>query len=165
MANMKQPQELFEQKLGTVFSTEKQLVDVLGKFEREAKDEQLKEQFSHHRKETQGQVKNIEQVFSALGMDSKEQKSPAFEGLVKEGEQLMGKATGDMLDAVLLGAAAATEHHEIAAYESLITMAEAMGEDDVVSLLQENLEQEKHTLQEVQKHGERLTKQVVKSAG
>jgi ferritin-like metal-binding protein YciE len=51
---------------------------------------------------------------------------------------------------VILGGAAETEHHEIAVYETLITHAEAMGHEDVVALLRENLEQEEHTLREVQ---------------
>jgi ferritin-like metal-binding protein YciE len=45
--------------------------------------------------------------------------------------------------------AAETEHHEIAVYEGLIINARAMGRDDVVDLLQQNLEQEQHTLEEV----------------
>ena len=42
----------------------------------------------------------------------------------------------DVFDA---GAAAKTEYLEIAAYESLITTAEALGETEIVSLLEENL--------------------------
>jgi ferritin-like metal-binding protein YciE len=42
-----------------------------------------------------------------------------------------------------------TEHHEIAAYEGLITGAEAMGKPDIVRLLEQNLEQERHTLEEI----------------
>ena len=59
--------------------------------------------------------------------------------------------TDDALaDAVILSDAAETEHHEIVVYEGLITHAEAMGNTEVVRLLSENLEQERHTLQEVQ---------------
>jgi ferritin-like metal-binding protein YciE len=36
-------------------------------------------------------------------------------------------------------------------YTGLITKAEAMGEEDIVALLEENLEQEEHTLKEVEK--------------
>ncbi len=41
-----------------------------------------------------------------------------------------------------------TEHHEIAVYEVLVTNAEARGAPEVAALLRENLEQEKHTLEE-----------------
>jgi ferritin-like metal-binding protein YciE len=49
-------------------------------------------------------------------------------------------------------------------YEGLITKAEAMGADDVLSLLEENLEQEKHTLEEVNAAAERLSKQLAAQA-
>ena len=61
-----------------------------------------------------------------------------------------------MLDAFLTGAGARTEHYEIAAYEGLVTMAEAMGEVEVVELLTENLEQEKVALEKLNGIGKRL---------
>jgi ferritin-like metal-binding protein YciE len=53
---------------------------------------------------------------------------------------------------VILSGAAETEHHEIAVSEGLITHAQAMSQDEVVHLLQENLEQKQHTLEEVKQH-------------
>jgi hypothetical protein len=66
------------------------------------------------------------------------------DGIASEGEKLITKADEELVDAVLPGAAAKTEHVEIATYEGLITKAETMGADDVVALLEENLEQEPH---------------------
>ena len=45
-------------------------------------------------------------------------------------------------------------------YEGLITKAEAMGEDDIVSLLQENLGQEQHTLEEVRAASQKLSQEL-----
>lgn len=60
------------------------------------------------------------------------------------------KLTDDrIVDAVVLAGAAEPEHHEIGMYETLVTGAQAMCRDDVARLLQQNLEQEQHTLQEV----------------
>jgi ferritin-like metal-binding protein YciE len=56
----------------------------------------------------------------------------------------------------LTGAGARTEHYEIAAYEGLVTMAEAMGEMEIVELLTENLEQEKTALERLKAIGKRL---------
>ena len=64
-----------------------------------------------------------------------------------------------MIDAVILSGAAETEHHEIAVYEGLITEAQAMGKDDIVKLLQQNLEQEQHTLEEVKQATKELAQQ------
>jgi ferritin-like metal-binding protein YciE len=65
---------------------------------------------------------------------------------------------------VILSGAAETEHHEIAVYEGLITHARAMGQDEVVRLLQENLEQEQHTLEEVKQHTEQVARESVGAA-
>ena len=61
-----------------------------------------------------------------------------------------------MLDAFLTGAGARTEHYEIAAYEGLITMADAMGETRVSELLTENLSQEQKALTKMKTIGKRL---------
>ena len=56
-----------------------------------------------------------------------------------------------------------TEHHEIAVYEGLITKAEAMGEQDIVALLQENLEQEEAALTIAQQFGQQLAQQTAQA--
>jgi len=54
-----------------------------------------------------------------------------------------------------------TEHHEIAVYEGLITYAVAMGEQDVVSFLQQNLEQEQATVQTAKQVSKQLAQRAV----
>ncbi len=80
-----------------------------------------------------------------------------MDGIAEQAEKLLGRVDESLTDAVLLGGAAHTEHHEIATYEGLISMAEAMDEQDVVALLTENLEQEQHTLQEVERATQTLS--------
>jgi ferritin-like metal-binding protein YciE len=63
---------------------------------------------------------------------------------------------------VILSGAADTEHHEISVYEGLITKADAMGDQDVVALLQENLEQEQHTLEEVKRASRQLAQELAR---
>ena len=57
------------------------------------------------------------------------------------------------------GAAAKTEHLEIAAYEAMITTAESLGEHEIVSLLEENLDDEKSALKKVAKASEEIMKE------
>ena len=52
----------------------------------------------------------------------------------------------------------------IAVYETLITHAEELGEPDVVQLLQQNLEQEQHTLEEVARAQRQVVHQAVATA-
>jgi len=61
-----------------------------------------------------------------------------------------------IVDSVILQGAVEVEHHEIGVYENLIINAQAMGRDDAVSLLRQNLEQEQHTLEEVKQAESRL---------
>ena len=107
-------------------------------------------------------MKNLEKAFEALGEPAKAEKCPGgIEGIKKEHDEFVSNESPsqEVLDAFLTGAGARTEHYEIAAYEGLVTMAEAMGEDEVAQLLNENLGQEKHALSNLQRIGKRLAEQ------
>ena len=49
----------------------------------------------------------------------------------------------EILEMANLGAAAKTEHYEMAMYTALVQMAKDLGETDAAQLLQDNLDQEK----------------------
>jgi ferritin-like metal-binding protein YciE len=164
MPQLTSPTELFTHKLGAALTMEQTVLEMLQKLEQTAKDPELKEQFAHHRDETQQQISNLQQVFSALGSSAQTQPCPTIEGLKEESEEMISQTSDPLIDAALLGGAAETEHHEIAVYEGLITHADEMGHDDVVALLIENLEQEQHTLKEVQKATKKQAKQLAESA-
>jgi ferritin-like metal-binding protein YciE len=160
MAQIGDPHKLFKHELGMALGAERKVLTTLRKLERAAQREELKQQFHHHLEETEGQIKNLEQAFQALGVRAGAHDADSASGIAAEGEKLMGKVDDELIDAVLLGAAAKTEHVEIAMYEGLISKAEAMGADDIVALLQENLEQEKHTLEEVKQATQKLSKEL-----
>ena len=163
---MSDPRDLFLHELGDVLYAEKTLVKALPKLQEEASDEELASGFAEHLEETRQHVKNLEQAFEALGEPAKAEKCPGIEGIKKEHDDFVANEspTAEVLDAFLTGAGARTEHYEIAAYEGLVTMASAMGEDDVARLLNENLEQEKVALAKMQTIGKRLAKNRVKAA-
>ena len=151
MAQIGDPQKLFEHELGMALGAERKVLTTLRKLERSAQREELKQQFHHHLEETEGQISNLTQAFSALGKDPERNPCPAIEGLEKEGKETLQMTSPELYDTVILAGCAEVEHHEIAAYDGLITMANEMDLDDVVTLLEENLDQEKHTLKEVEK--------------
>ena len=152
------PDELFSFKLGAALTMENKVLEMLGDLEENATREELKQQFHHHADETRQQIQNIEQAFSALGEEPDDSPCPAIQGLDKEGKANIKKADDSVVDAVILSGAAETEHHEIAVYEGLITEAEAMGKQDIVRLLQENLDQEQHTLEEIKQATQELAR-------
>jgi ferritin-like metal-binding protein YciE len=151
MTNVDDPHQLFVHNLGATLKMENTVEEMLGKLIEAANDSELKSQLRHHREETQGQIRNLHQAFQSLGEQPNEMPCPAIEGIEKEGEMNLALTADELNDSVILAGCAETEHHEIAAYENLIVHANAMGHDDVVALLQENLEQEQHTLGEVLK--------------
>jgi ferritin-like metal-binding protein YciE len=72
---------------------------------------------------------------------------------------------GDSLvDSVILSGVVETEHHEIAVYDGLIIKAEQMGDDDVIALLNENIEQEETALKKAISASEQLAKKLVRQA-
>ena len=155
---MNDPRELFLHELGDVLYAERTLVKTLPKLEEEASDEELASGFAEHLEETRQHVKNLEEAFEALGEPVKAEKCPGIEGIKKEHDDFVANESPspEVLDAFLTGAGARTEHYEIAAYEGLVTTAEAMGEDEVARLLSENLDQEKAALTKIKKIGKRL---------
>jgi len=160
MAQISDPQKLFGHELGMALGAERKVLTTLRKLEKRAQRDELKQQFHHHLEETEGQIRNLEQALEAVGEPVGAHDADSANGIAAEGEKLMEKVDDQLIDAVLLGAAAKTEHVEIAMYEGLITKAEAMGAEDVVSLLVENLEQEKHTLEEVRAASEKLSREL-----
>jgi ferritin-like metal-binding protein YciE len=155
------PRALFLHELGDVLYAERTLVKTLPKLQDEASDEELALGFEEHLDQTRQHVVNVEQVFEKLGAKPKAEQCPGIEGIKQEHDDFVAKESPsqDVLDSFLTGAGARTEHYEIAAYEGLVTMAEAMGETEVVELLTENLEQEKAALEKLKTIGKRLAQQ------
>jgi ferritin-like metal-binding protein YciE len=166
MAEMTEPRELFLHELGDVLYAERVLVKALPKLEEEASDPELAEAFKSHRLETEQHVNNLEQAFEALGERVKAEKCPAIDGIKKEHDDFVRDESPSpgILDAFLTGSGARAEHYEIAAYEGLITTADALGEEKVSTLLAANLAQEKEALQTLKTISKRLAGASAKEA-
>jgi ferritin-like metal-binding protein YciE len=158
---LKTPRDVLTFKLGSALKMENKVLDMLGDLEEKAQHPELKEQFRHHAEETRTQIRNIEQAFGAIGEEPDENPCLVIEAIDKEGKANIKMADDAIVDNVILSGAAETEHHEIAVYETLITHAEALGQQDVVTLLRQNLQQEQHTLDEVRGHAQRLARETV----
>jgi ferritin-like metal-binding protein YciE len=165
-SKMSDPRELFLHELGDVLYAERTLVKALPKLQDEASDEELAKGFERHLEETKQHVVNVEQAFKALGAKPKAEKCPGIEGIKKEHDEFVANESPspEVLNVFLTGAGARTEHYEIAAYEGLVTTAEAMGEKEVVKLLSENLDQELKALAKMKSIGKRLAQKGAKQA-
>ena len=159
MATIAQPRDLFVNELKAMLYMEQKLADdVLPELAKEVSDSDFKESLREHTEETKRHVANVERIFELLGEEPKPDKSHAVDGLVAQHDKVAKNIEVPQLrDVFDAGAAAKTEYLEIAAYESLITTAEALGETEIVNLLEENLDEEKQALQQAKKAGEQLT--------
>lgn len=138
-------QDLLVDQLKDLYSAESQLVKALPKMAKNVTTPALKEAIESHLQETKGQVERLQKISELLGgVKLTGQKCKAMEGLVEEGSEVMemdGNET--VIDAGVVAAAQRVEHYEMAAYGSARTMAEQLGQQEVVDLLQETLDEEK----------------------
>jgi ferritin-like metal-binding protein YciE len=152
--------EIFSFKLGAALTMENNTLTMLEKLQEKTQREELRQLFRHHEGETRQQIGNIEQAFRAIGEEPDDHPFPTFKAMALESQANIKMADDSVVDEVILFGAAETEHHEIAVYEGLITLAKARGSDAVAALLQQNLEQEQHTLEEVKAANERIAPQL-----
>lgn len=160
--SMNDPRELFLHELKDVYFAENTLVKALPTMISEASDKELSRGLEKHLAETRQQVKNLDKVFASLGEKAEGERCPGIEGIKAEHDEFMSKEkpSTEICDMFLTGAAARTEHYEIAAYTGLIAMARGLGERESVGLLDENLRQEKEALKLVESIGKRMARDV-----
>ncbi len=160
--SMNDPRELFLHELKDVYFAENTLVKALPTMISEASDKELARGLEKHLAETRQQVKNLDKVFASLGEKAEGERCPGIEGIKAEHDEFMSKEnpSTEICDMFLTGAAARTEHYEIAAYTGLIAMARGLGERESVGLLDENLRQEREALKLVESIGKRMARDV-----
>jgi ferritin-like metal-binding protein YciE len=138
--------ELFVDELKNIYSAETQLVKALPKMAKAAVSTELRNGFQEHLTQTEGHVTRLEQIFEGLDEKPTGKKCEGMAGLIKEGgEAAEEDYEGDVKDSALIGAAQRVEHYEIAAYGTVRAMAEKLGDDKVVQLLTQTLQEEKDT--------------------
>ena len=141
---------LFLHTLADIYYAEQQIVKALPKMVDKATDPQLKQGFQTHLRETETHVKRLEQVFQQLDVKAKGIDCPAIDGIIKEANEVAGEVSDKaVLDAALIAAAQAVEHYEMTRYGTLIAWAKQLGRQQVVSLLQQTLDEEKATDQKL----------------
>jgi ferritin-like metal-binding protein YciE len=154
-------EQLFMHGLQDVYYAENRIVGALPKLIENASDGELKRGLRQHLEETKEQVEMLEKAFRMLGEEPTGTKCYGINGLISEGDEIMGNVDNKkVLDAAIISAAQAVEHYEITRYGSLIAWAQEMGRQDVARILERILAQEKATDQKLTKLAEsRVNKQ------
>jgi len=136
--------QMFIEQLKDIFDAEKQLVKALPKLSKAADSEELADALRNHLAETQTQVSRLEEIFRLVGAPAKGKPCKGMKGLLEEGTEAIQKEDkGSERDLSLIAGCQKVEHYEISAYGTARTLAEQLGLDDAVELLQQTEDEEK----------------------
>lgn len=138
--------ELYLKELRDIYDAEKQITKALPKMVKSASSTELRRAFEMHLDQTKNHVSRLEQIFEALDESPKGESCDGMEGLIEEGGDIMDEdMDAEAKDAGLISAAQRVEHYEIAAYGTVRTYANILGDKKAALLLQETLDEEKQT--------------------
>lgn len=149
--------------LGDIYDAEHQFLEAQQQLLSQAGSDSLKTLLQEHIEQTEEQIRNLEQVYEVLGQKAERVKCAGASGIVAEGNKLLKEISGSpaLIDLAIVGAQSKVEHYEIASYRGLITGAEQMGQNEIVKLLRQNLEQEERTAQRVEQSTQELFQQAL----
>src|SRR4030088_844951 len=89
--------QLYINELKDLYSAETQLVKALPKMAKAASNDELRQAFEEHLRQTSEQVSRLEQIFEALEEKPTGKKCVGMEGLVKEGSEVMKEDYADQI--------------------------------------------------------------------
>ena len=137
-------EKLFVEELKDLYSAENQLTKAIPKLVKAAASPELKTALQNHLRETEGHVQRLEQICSMLSVSPKGKSCEGMKGVIEEGSSMLSETDeGDVRDAALISAAQRVEHYEMAAYGTVRSYAELLGQSEIAELLEETLEEEK----------------------
>jgi len=137
---------LFLHQLKDTYFAENAILKALPQMAEAAESEELRGAFAVHLKETEGQVRRLEQIFQMVGEKPEGIPCNAIQGIIEEGQEILQEfSDGEALDAGLIAAAQAVEHYEIARYGTLLAWAKQLGLSEAQGLIEETLVEEENT--------------------
>ena len=144
MPQMTDPKDLLKHELGDLLYAERRFLTATKTMARETADPAMKQRLEQHVQETEGQIERLGRAFESIGEKAKAEKCPGILGLMEEHDEFKKEEepSREMLEAFDLGSSLRIEHYEIAAYNTAIALAKAMGNTECVRVLRENLAQE-----------------------
>lgn len=164
MAKTKTLEDLFFDTLKDIYYAEKKILKALPKMKRAATNENLAKAFEKHHGETEDQIERLQQVFEIMGKAARGKTCDAIEGILSEAEEIMEDfKDSPALDAGLISSAQAVEHYEITRYGTLHRWANQLGLKDVAKLLDQTLQQEWKTDEDLTKLADKTVNDAAQS--
>lgn len=143
-------EDLFVHELKDLYSAEQQILKALPLMAAATEHQELRMAFEAHERMTRDQVQRLDMIADELGVKITGHKCKGMEGIIAEGNELIkSKADADVRDAGLIGAAQRVEHYEMAGYGTARTFARRLGHDRAAELLQQTLDEEGNTDQQL----------------
>jgi ferritin-like metal-binding protein YciE len=156
------PGELFRYHLSFAHSLEAQSLRLLPVLNRCTDNPQIGQFITIHTAETERQRRRLEQCFRDAGLEPLSIMVQVTAGLERDLELFLEQdPSQEMLDLFCLGFLAHLEHLEVSAYQSLLNMAEVMGEASCLATLSDTLQEEEMALEQVNRLALRLSVDVI----
>lgn len=144
---MQSAKELFTHELGDMMDAENKILGIIDETLEQTQNPQMEKALEQHRSQTEKQIQRLQQCFEVLGEEAEETECKGIVGLKQEKEEFMEEEPSEeVLEAFNIGATIKVEHYEIAAYTSLMGMAQKLGMNKAAKLLGQNLREEQQML-------------------
>lgn len=137
-------QDMYVDHLKDIYSAENQITKALPKVIKTVTEPKLKKALEDHLKETMNQIQRLEQIFESMDASPRGKKCVGMEGVLEEGKEAMAEemSSPDLMDSALIGGCRKVEHYEICGYEAVRDLAQLLGDDQAVKLLNQSLAEE-----------------------
>ena len=160
MVTMINLNDLLKHEILDLYSVEEQIIEAMPAMIQKAKNPELKKALREHLKVTEDQKSRLDKVKQTFGEDgeggekkgffsrlfgggSGGEKCKGMEGIITEGEKIMGAdITDEALDAAIIASAQKIEHYEICGYGTARAYARELKLPDVEMLLTQTLNEE-----------------------
>jgi ferritin-like metal-binding protein YciE len=160
MEKMKDLKDLLKHEVMDLYSAEEQIIEALPKMIDKAKDPALKKALREHLNVTEKQKTRLDKVQQLLREKGEAapfekkgflsglfggggQKCKGTQGLIEEGEKIMGEdMNAEVMDAAIIASAQKIEHYEICGYGTAKAFALELKLNNVAELLDQTLNEE-----------------------
>jgi ferritin-like metal-binding protein YciE len=143
-------QDFLVDQLRDLHSAETQIAAALPKMAKLAVHADLRMAFEQHLRETEEHAQRLERIGAMLNIGLGGHTCHAMKGIIIEANEWIAQdAPPDVRDAGLIANAQRVEHYEMAGYGTARTIAERLGHQAVVEVLEKTLQEEKTTDQKL----------------
>ncbi len=151
-------QELFVQGMQAVYDAEQQGINAAPAIADRATHPELKQKLQERTDKGRQQVQRLEQAIQQAGGTPRGEPNEIAKGILAVGNKIMNETQDpDARDAGIIAAAQIALHYHMAAYGTLRSYADALGNQQASQLLQQTLDERKRQDQDMS----RLAEQVI----